>query len=231
MVSLRERNVLVLCWLCMLVTDQTRSNVNAFVPSSLKTQKITQLDMGIGDFFSGLGKELDNMIDDAMDRKLGGGSTFYGERKSSFSETSKSYRSTSQTEAKKRDIARSSMIPDPLASFRGGNLSGEELRQLIFSKWGQRFPVLIKRRSDALGEQRLFLIIQWKRLGKNNLDLSEEEYIAESDAVAELVTEWGMANVVKNEISESTARPKTMTQQYPGLFIALDVDESIVATW
>jgi len=66
---------------------------------------------------------------------------------------------------------------------------------------------------------------------ESNLDLSPEEYVAESDAVAELLTEWGVANQVRNAIGESTARPKTATQQFPGLFIPLDVEEDVVETW
>jgi hypothetical protein len=205
--------------------------VDAFVVPFRRPHNVMPLKMGLGDFFRDLGKDMDNLIDDAMDRKLGGGSVFYGERKSSFSETSKSYESVSQQEADKRDTARNNVWVDPFASFQGGQISGEELRTEIFDKWGQRFPVLIKRIRDALGEQRLYLVIQWKFLGKGNLNLSLEEYIAESDAVAELLTSWGVANMVRNEILESTARPKTMTQQYPGLFILLEVDQSIVETW
>eukprot|EP00565_Helicotheca_tamesis_P005386 CAMPEP_0185736716 /NCGR_PEP_ID=MMETSP1171-20130828/28614_1 /TAXON_ID=374046 /ORGANISM="Helicotheca tamensis, Strain CCMP826" /LENGTH=188 /DNA_ID=CAMNT_0028407421 /DNA_START=115 /DNA_END=678 /DNA_ORIENTATION=+ len=188
--------------------------------------------MGVGDFFRDLGREMDNFIDDAMDRKLGGGSTFYGERKSSFGKSNKSYQEVAKSEADKRDLERIGIDIDFAAAIeRGGSLTGEELRDLIVNQWGQQFPVLIKRRRDALGDQRLYLIIQWKYLGKRNLNLSEDEYIAESDAVAELVTEWGVANMVKNAIQESTAKPKTMTQQYPGLFIPLEVDRNIVKTW
>ena len=91
--------------------------------------------------------------------------------------------------------------------------------------------MLIKRKRDALAKQQLYLVIQWKVLGKANLNLSEEEYVLESDAVASLLTEWGVANEVRREITESTAVPKTMTQQFPGLFILLDVEDRIVQTW
>jgi len=190
----------------------------------------TNLRMGfLDDFFQGV----DDFIDDATSRKLGGGSTFYGERKSSFSPTSKSYSSLSQNESDKRDMARkgSNSNLSPLRRLYSGTLTGEQLRDLVYQKWGQRFPVLIKRKRDALGQQRLYMVVQWKYLGKSNLRLSPEEYVAESDAVAELLTEWGVANQVRNEIGDSTARPKTATQQFPGLFIALDVEKDVVETW
>jgi len=200
------------------------------VPQLLSRQICVTLRMG---FLDDLFKNVDDFIDDATNRKLGGGSTFYGERKSSFSETSKSYSSVSQQEADKRDMARigSNAKMDPLRRLRSGRLTGNQLRDLVLKQWGQQFPVLIKRKRDALGQQRLYLIIQWKYLGKRNLDLSPEEYVAESDAVAELLTEWGVANQVRNAIGESTARPKTATQQFPGLFIPLDVEEDVVETW
>mmetsp|Transcript_2561 Transcript_2561/g.3662 ORF Transcript_2561/g.3662 Transcript_2561/m.3662 type:complete len:235 (-) Transcript_2561:187-891(-) len=217
---------------CIFVIDAFQILSQQSVTQPCRSCDGVSMKMGIGDFFSDLGKEMDNFIDDAMDRKLGGGSTFFGDRKSSFSETNKSYQEVAKSEADKRDLARIGMDIDLAAAIaRGGTLTGEELRNLIVEQWGQQFPVLIKRRRDALGEKRLYLIVQWKYLGKKNLNLSMEEYVAESDAVAELVTEWGIANMVKNAIRESTAKPKTMTQQFPGLFIPLEVDERIVETW
>lgn len=193
-------------------------------------QSNTRLRMGFLDEFF---QNVDDFIDDATNRKLGGGSTFYGERKSSFSETSKSYASVSKQEADKRDMARvgSNSNIDPLRRLRAGSLSGKQLRNLVYKQWGQQFPVLIKRKRDALGQQRLYMVVQWKYLGKRNLELSPEEYVAESDAVAELLTEWGVANQVRNAIGESTARPKIATQQFPGLFIPLDVEKDVLETW
>mmetsp|Transcript_13165 Transcript_13165/g.18631 ORF Transcript_13165/g.18631 Transcript_13165/m.18631 type:complete len:251 (-) Transcript_13165:52-804(-) len=191
---------------------------------------------GFGDFLRSVNQELDNFIDDAMDRKLGGGSTFYGERKSSFNGSGtkkKSYKATSQVEADKRDEARRHVFLDTESNKRrGGVLTGDELRDLIVHMWGQQYPVLIKRRRDALGEPRLYLVIHWKQLGKKNLRLTEEEYVLESDAVGELISDWGCANQVRNIILDSGhVKPKTMTQQYPGLFVPLDVDQDIVDTW
>ena len=39
---------------------------------------------GVGDFFKNLGQAVDDFVDDAMDRKLGNGASFYGKRKSGF---------------------------------------------------------------------------------------------------------------------------------------------------
>ena len=189
---------------------------------------------GFADFF----KELDLVVDDAMNKRLGGGSTFYGARKSSFSKTKDSYASIEQKGAAEREEERAMDYSFAKRTFAlptifagPGSLSGKELRSLVLNKWGERYPVLIKRKRDALGKQRMYLVVSWKRLGKANLDLSESEYVAESDAVAELLSEWGVAATVRREIKDSTAYPKLMTKQFPGLFIGLDVAERVVETW
>lgn len=223
----------------MLMSVLVLQLANAFIthPYSPTTtgKSSVQLQMApLSDFFRNFNQELDKFLDDAMDRKLGGGSTFYGERKSSFSSINKkSYKETSEAEAEKREEAGRHVFLDAEGNRRrGGELTGEELRDVILEQWGQQYPVLIKRRRDALGVPRLYLVIQWKQLGKKNLRLTQEEYVLESDAVADLISDWGVANQVQNEILDSGyVRPKTMTQQYPGLFISLDVDEDIVATW
>ena len=158
-----------------------------------------------------------------MGRKLvGGGSTFCRERKSSFSETKNSYKAVSQKETGKHRAARNdtSLGPGPSVRLHGGILMGEELRELILKWLGQKFPVLVKCRHGARGEQQIYLIVQWKYLGKKNLQLLEDEYIAQSDALADLLTEWGVVNPVINTI-----------QQFSGLIIPLDVDRSIIDTW
>ena len=65
-------------------------SINAFTRVSIQRRNL-RLRMGFWD-------EIDNFIDDAMGRKLGGGSTFYGERKSNFNGPSKKdYEEVSQT--------------------------------------------------------------------------------------------------------------------------------------
>ena len=76
----------------------------------------------------------------------------------------------------------------------------------MLAKWGERYPVLIKRKRDALSAQRLYLVVSWKKLGKSNLNLSADEYVAESDAVAALITEWGCADEVRRAIDEEDRR-------------------------
>merc|ERR1719198_1087538 len=200
-----------------------------------RVQRPGRISMGLGDFIKGAQAEFDNFLDDAINRRLGGGSTFYGERKSNFSPERKEYKDIAAGAAQSREDARE---VDAIASRSaarssklGGRLSGADLRGLIIAQWGRPFPVLIKRKRDALAQQRLYLVIQWKALGARNLNLSEEEYVQESDAVASLLTEWGVANEVRREIQESTAVPKTMTQQFPGLFILLDVEERVIQNW
>jgi len=75
-----------------------------------------------------------------------------------------------------------------------GELTGEELVQLIKDKWGARYDCRITRRRDGLGKLRFYLQVMWKFLEQKSFPLSEEEYYEQLDAVASLVTEWGLAD-------------------------------------
>ena len=218
--------------LCAVLT-RACALVHGGAHRSARTARARVVRMGPFDFIRNAQKELDNFVDDAMNRRLGGGSTFYGERVSNFSPDKKEFKDIANRAAQAREDARGldAVLGARRKRASGGSLSGAQLRKLIVDQWGVPFPVLIKRKRDALAKQQLYLVIQWKVLGKANLNLSEEEYVLESDAVASLLTEWGVANEVRREITESTAVPKTMTQQFPGLFILLDVEDRIVQTW
>uniref|UniRef100_A0A061S4P9 Uncharacterized protein n=1 Tax=Tetraselmis sp. GSL018 TaxID=582737 RepID=A0A061S4P9_9CHLO len=86
-------------------------------------------------------------------------------------------------------------------------LTGEELSQLIKDKWGARYDCRLTRRSNGVGKLRFYLQVMWKYLEQKSFPLSEEEYYEQLDAVASLVTEWGLANYVRDEIRASKMAP------------------------
>ena len=188
-----------------------------------------RVSMGPFDFIRNAQKELDNFVDDAMNRRLGGGSTFYGERVSNFSPHKKDFKDIASRAAQEREDARGRSDRGRARRAHDGGSITRAAAQAHRRPVGRAVPGA--RRAGATLAKQLYLVIQWKVLGKANLNLSEEEYVLESDAVASLLTEWGVANEVRREITESTAVPKTMTQQFPGLFILLDVEDRIVQTW
>mmetsp|Transcript_15045 Transcript_15045/g.38227 ORF Transcript_15045/g.38227 Transcript_15045/m.38227 type:complete len:202 (-) Transcript_15045:142-747(-) len=86
-------------------------------------------------------------------------------------------------------------------------LSGEELVQLIQAKWGARYDCRITRRRNARNQLRFYLQVMWKFLEQKSFPLSEDEYYEQLDAVASLVSEWGLADHVRKEIQASKQAP------------------------
>jgi hypothetical protein len=51
------------------------------------------------------------------------------------------------------------------------SITGLELRQLVFEKWGRSYDVRLQRRG-----RRIYLHVMWKHLEQQSFPLSEEEY-------------------------------------------------------
>jgi len=51
----------------------------------------------------------------------------------------------------------------------------------------------------------------WKFVGQKSMPLSEEAYMEQLDAVAELLTEWGVVDEACAGIAAATAQPKVDT--------------------
>jgi hypothetical protein len=56
-----------------------------------------------------------------------------------------------------------------------------------------------------------YLQIMWKFVGQKSMPLSEEAYVEQLDAVAELLTEWGVVDEACAGIAAATAQPKVDT--------------------
>ncbi len=64
----------------------------------------------------------------------------------------------------------------------GDAITGAELRELIFRKWGRSYDVRLQRRGN-----RVYLHVMWKYLEQQSFPLSSEEYQQQLDAVAAFV--------------------------------------------
>lgn len=82
----------------------------------------------------------------------------------------------------------------------------QELRQLIFDKWGKSYEARIHRRAG-----RMYLQIMWKFLEQQSFPLTKEQYNAQLDAVAELCALWGMSDVVRAGIRSAAMRGPGLT--------------------
>lgn len=81
-------------------------------------------------------------------------------------------------------------------------ITGTELRQLILDKWNREYDCRLTRRG-----RRMYLQVFWKFLGQRSFPLTEEEYQLQLDAVAEYLTLWNVADVVRAGISAAKWAP------------------------
>ncbi|MGF1493641.1 MAG: DUF3067 family protein [Microcoleaceae cyanobacterium] len=82
-------------------------------------------------------------------------------------------------------------------------MTGEDLQQLLVDKWGVSFDVQLRRTPG-----KMFLQIMWKYLEQASFPMSEAEYLAHLDTVAEYLNSWGMAEQVESSILNTRVKPR-----------------------
>lgn len=82
-------------------------------------------------------------------------------------------------------------------------MTGQELHQIIVSKWGYSFDLKFRRLHNQI-----FLQVMWRYLEQASFPLSEEEYLAHLDEVATYLAGWGQADYVRAAIRDTRDRPR-----------------------
>ena len=82
-------------------------------------------------------------------------------------------------------------------------MTGQELHELIVSKWGYSFDVQFRRLQNQI-----FLQVMWRYLEQASFPLSEEEYLSHLNEVATYLVGWGQAERVRQTIMETRERPR-----------------------
>ncbi|MEC4819227.1 MAG: DUF3067 family protein [Scytonema sp. PMC 1069.18] len=82
-------------------------------------------------------------------------------------------------------------------------MTGEELHQLLLSKWGRSYDVQLRRTQG-----KIFLQIMWKYLEQVSFPLSEAQYLEHLDSVATYVNSLGGSDKVQTFIQETRERPR-----------------------
>lgn len=82
-------------------------------------------------------------------------------------------------------------------------MNGEELHQLLLSKWGRSYDIQLRRMKG-----RIFVQVMWKYLEQASFPLSTQEYIEHLDAVATYLNAWGGVSQVKTYITQTRERPR-----------------------
>ncbi|MCS6815470.1 MAG: DUF3067 family protein [Cyanobacteria bacterium] len=82
-------------------------------------------------------------------------------------------------------------------------MTGQELHQLLVEKWGYSYDVQLRRVQGKVVMQ-----IMWKYLEQVSFPMSEVEYLAHLDEVANYLVAWNSVNQVKEFIAVTRERPR-----------------------
>ena len=104
------------------------------------------------------------------------------------------------------------------------SLTGEELRELVVAKWGRPYDTRLCQRRNRFNELKMYLQVMWKFQGQKSFPVTAARYAEQLDAVAELLTEWGVVDEAVKGIKEATTTPSVDTVGATAVMIPLSVD-------
>eukprot|EP00798_Chlamydomonas_sp_ICE-L_P009798 gene9798-7686_t len=81
-------------------------------------------------------------------------------------------------------------------------LSGPELREMVYKRFKRSYDVRLRR----IGTK-VYLQIMWRFLEQQSFPLTSDEYDNQLDAVAELLTDWDCATLVRDSIKAQKKHP------------------------
>ncbi|EKQ66644.1 Protein of unknown function (DUF3067) [Leptolyngbyaceae cyanobacterium JSC-12] len=82
-------------------------------------------------------------------------------------------------------------------------MTGQELRQLLISKWGRSYDIQLRRTQG-----KIFVLIMWKYLEQVSFPMTEEEYLEHLSAVGSYLQAWGGVEQVQAYIQQTKERPR-----------------------
>ncbi len=82
-------------------------------------------------------------------------------------------------------------------------MTGEELHQLLISKWGRSFDVQLRKVQD-----KIFFQVMWKYLEQASFPMTEAEYMEHLADVANYLNAWGCTAQVAEHITQTSDRPR-----------------------
>ncbi len=82
-------------------------------------------------------------------------------------------------------------------------MTGNDLRQLLLDKWGRSYDIQLRRTQG-----KIFFLVMWKYLEQASFPLTEGEYAAHLDEVANYLRAWGSVEQVQAYIQQTRDRPR-----------------------
>jgi hypothetical protein len=96
---------------------------------------------------------------------------------------------------------------------------------MVLRRYGKLYDARICQRRDQFNKLQVYLQIMWKFLGQKSFPLSEEEYVEQTDAVAELLTEWQVGDLVRKELPRWPKYPRMDTTGANAVMIPLGLED------
>ncbi|GIL51746.1 hypothetical protein Vafri_7671 [Volvox africanus] len=112
-------------------------------------------------------------------------------------------------------------------------LSAQELRQLIFTKYGKTYDVSFVRR-DIPGKTFVCLNIMWNHLEQRSFKLTEQQYMEKLDGVAYLVGALGQTDKVRAFLKEPARSQKGLPPRPvvgTAISIRFDLEDGVIEEW
>lgn len=82
-------------------------------------------------------------------------------------------------------------------------MTGEDLHQLILSKWGRSYDIQLRRTQG-----KVFVLVMWRYLEQASFPMSAADYLEHLEAVATYIRGWGADNQVRDYIQTTRHRPR-----------------------
>jgi len=82
-------------------------------------------------------------------------------------------------------------------------MTGQDLHQILRNKWGYSYDLQLRR-----VQGKIFVLVMWKYLEQKSFPLTEAEYLAHLDAIANYLQAWGCTAYVQAFIEQTRERPR-----------------------
>ncbi|MBR8829350.1 MAG: DUF3067 family protein [Gomphosphaeria aponina SAG 52.96 = DSM 107014] len=82
-------------------------------------------------------------------------------------------------------------------------MTGQELQELLLQKWGRSYDIQLRRTKG-----KIFVLVMWKYLEQASFPLSEGEYFAHLEQVANYLNAWGSVPQVTAYLEKTRERPR-----------------------
>jgi len=82
-------------------------------------------------------------------------------------------------------------------------MTGDELHQLLLTKWGRSFDVQLRK-----VQGKIFFQVMWKYLEQASFPMTEAEYLEHLEDVTTYLNAWGCTARVEQYIDQTSDRPR-----------------------